>query len=235
MMANLKPCRCGTDSYPVSPCYTFGDDIPAWRIFCPTCGATTDLSTGYGAAVIEWNKMQSERKNGNYDEVIKGALSLVESLTNGEIIRALRKGCLVLSLNDSDQIWVESAINTLVTPDADMDEGWKKLRRTKCRFELMDRVNSTCDKLTGKINNDIDGRQTVMAAAQKVLNTMAGEKKILATSYVFEDPANPPEGDNAWFKLAIDDIDSLEHIYLTYMFRFSANSGSDADNGTASI
>ncbi len=155
-------------------------------------------------------------------EVIKSALTLTEPLTNSEMVKAIRKGCLILSLNDSDQIWVESGINTLVTPDSDMDEGWKKLRRTKCRFELMDRVNSTCEKLVGKINNDTDGRQTVIAAAQKVLNTMAGEKKIMASSYVYEDPANPAEGDSAWFKLAIDDIDSLEHIYLTYRFRFSA-------------
>lgn len=189
---------------------------------------------GYLAAARIGGMIASFETNSSIThEVIKSALTLVESLTNGEIIRAINKGCLVLSLNDSDQIWVESANNTLVTPDADMDEGWKKLRRTKCRFELMDRVNSTCDKLVGKINNDVDGRQTVMAAAQKVLNTMAGEKKILATSYVFEDPANPAEGDMAWFKLAIDDIDSLEKIYLTYMFRFSANSGTDDDSTTS--
>ena len=155
-------------------------------------------------------------------EVVKSALKLIEPLTNGEIIKALRKGCLVLSRNDDDQVQIEAGINTLVTLDADMDEGWKKLRRTKCRFELMDRVNSTCDKLVGKINNDKDGRETVMAAAQKVLNTMSGEKKILASSYVYEDPANRAEGDSAWFKLAIDDIDSMERIYLTYQFRFSA-------------
>jgi len=179
---------------------------------------------GYLAAARIGGMIASFETNSSIThEVIKSALSLIEPLTNGEIIKALRKGCLVMSLNDSDQIWLEAAINTLVTPDADMDEGWKKLRRTKCRFELMDRVNTTCDKLVGKINNDTDGRQTVMAAAQKVLNTMAGEKKILATSYVYEDPANPAEGDSAWFKLAIDDIDSLEHIYLTYQFRFSAN------------
>lgn len=186
---------------------------------------------GYLAAARIGGMIASFETNSSIThEVVKGALTLVEPLTNSEIIRAIRKGCLVLSINDSDQIWVEAAINTLVTPDADMDEGWKKLRRTKCRFELMDRVNSTCDKLVGKINNDTDGRQTVMAAAQKVLNTMAGEKKILASSYVFEDPANPAEGDSAWFKLAIDDIDSLEKIYLTYMFRFSANSGTDDDS-----
>ena len=61
--AGLKPCRCGTDSYPASTCGTIWNDLPAWRIFCPTCGATTGLSTGYGAAVIEWNKMQSEKSD----------------------------------------------------------------------------------------------------------------------------------------------------------------------------
>ncbi len=128
-------------------------------------------------------------------EVIERALTLTEPLTNSEIIKAIRKGCLVLTLNDDDQIWIEATISTLITPDSDMDEGWKKLRRTKCRFELMDRINSTCDKLIGKVNNDTDGRQTVIAAAQKVLNTMAGERKILASSYVYEDPANPAEGE----------------------------------------
>lgn len=153
--------------------------------------------------------------------VITGAVQLTEPLTNGEIIKAEQKGCIVLTLNDSDQVWIDSAIDTLVTPDATMDEGWKKLRRTKTRFELMDRVNSTTDKLVGKVNNDNDGRSTVMAAAQKVINTMIAEKKLLLGSTVYLDDTNPPEGDSAWYKLAIDDIDSQEKIYLTYQFRFT--------------
>lgn len=153
--------------------------------------------------------------------VISNAVSLTEPLTNGEIIKAETKGCLVLTLNDSDQVWIDSAINTLVTPDATMDEGWKKIRRTKTRFELMDRVDSTCEKLVGNVNNDTDGRQTIMATAQKVINAMIEEKKLMRGSTVYEDPGNPAEGDSAWFKLAIDDIDSAEKIYLTYQFRFA--------------
>lgn len=92
---------------------------------------------GYLAAARIGGMIASFETNSSIThEVVKSALSLTEPLTNGEIIKAIRKGCLVLTLNDSDQIWVEAAINTLVTPDADMDEGWKKLRRTKCRFEL---------------------------------------------------------------------------------------------------
>lgn len=161
--------------------------------------------------------------------VITNAVSLTEPLTNGEVIKAETKGCLVLSLNDDDQVWIDSAINTLVTPDATMDEGWKKIRRTKTRFELMDRVDSTCEKLIGNVNNDTDGRQTIMGVAQKVINTMVAEKKLMLGSTVYEDPANPAEGDSCWFKLAIDDIDSAEKIYLTYQFRFAA----ETDTSTA--
>lgn len=152
--------------------------------------------------------------------VIDNALELIEPLTNGEIIKAEQKGCLVLSLNDYDQVWIDSAINTLVTTDATMDAGWKKIRRTKTRFELMDRVNTTHDELIGNINNDADGRATVIAAANAIINEMVAEKKLLQGSYCFEDTAHPAEGDSAWFTLAILDIDSLEHIYLTYEFRF---------------
>ncbi|WP_288311858.1 phage tail sheath subtilisin-like domain-containing protein [uncultured Selenomonas sp.] len=155
--------------------------------------------------------------------VITNAVKLTEPLTNGEVIKAEGKGCLVLTMNDDDQVWIDSAINTLVTPDATMDEGWKKIRRTKTRFELMDRVDSSCEKLVGNVNNDTDGRQTIMATAQKVINEMVGEKKLMLGSTVYEDPDNPAQGDSAWFKLAIDDIDSAEKIYLTYQFRFAAD------------
>lgn len=152
--------------------------------------------------------------------VINNALELIEPLTNGEIIKAEQKGCLVLSLNDSDQVWIDSAITSLVTPDATMDAGWKKIRRTKTRFELMDRVNTTHDQLVGNINNDADGRATVIAAANAIINEMVAEKKLLLGSYCYEDTSHPAEGDSAWFILAIIDVDSLEKIYLTYEFRF---------------
>ena len=37
-----------------------------------------------------------------------------------------------------------------------------------------------------------------------------------------EDDDNPPEGDSAWFVIAVDDIDSIEKVYLLYRFRFTA-------------
>ena len=153
--------------------------------------------------------------------VIKGAVGLREGLTNAQIKAALRSGCLVLTVSKSRQIQIEKAINTLVTPDADQDAGWKKIRRVKERFELMDRIDTTLEPMVGKVDNDTDGRAAIVAAAQRVIDAMIGEKKLLAGTVV-EDEGNPPRGDMAWFILAIDDLDSIETIYLTYRFRFAA-------------
>lgn len=154
-------------------------------------------------------------------EVVSGFPSVAEPLTNTQIEKALGSGCLVLSENAKGQVWVEQGINTLITPSADMDEGWKKIRRVKTRFEVMQRVTDTTEPLIGKVNNDTDGRAAIIAAAQGVVNTMAREKKILDTSEVYEDPNYPAQGDSAWFIIAVDDIDSIERIYLTFRFRFA--------------
>lgn len=153
--------------------------------------------------------------------VISGAAGLNEGLTNAQIKKALKSGCLVLTLNKSKQAQIEKAINTLVTLDADQDAGWKKIRRVKERFELMDRIDTTLDPMIGAVDNDPDGRAAVIAAAQAVVDAMIGEKKLLSGS-VIEDEANPAEGDSAWFIIAVDDLDSIETIYLTYRFRFAA-------------
>ena len=50
------------------------------------------------------------------------------------------------------QVWIEKAINTLVTLSKDQDAGWKKIRRVKERFELMDRVEQTTEVLIGQVD-----------------------------------------------------------------------------------
>ena len=190
----------------------------------PAYDASGNLYDGYKLAARIGGMIAAVPSNTSLTHtVVNGFVSLAEPLTNSQIEKALAKGCIVLTVNASDQIWIESAINTLVTPSGNQDEGWKKIRRTKTRFELIDRIVATTDPLIGKINNDSDGRATFIAAAQGVVNAMIGEKKLLDGT-VYEDPLNPPAGDSAWFVIAVDDIDSIEKAYLTFKFRFSPES-----------
>mgnify|MGYP006990119167 CR=1 FL=1 len=99
--------------------------------------------------------------------VITGFSEILEKLTNTEMISAEKKGCIVLSYNKVKQVWIDNAINTLITPADNQDDGWKKIRRVKTRFELIRRINTTTDDLVGKVDNDNNGRAQKIVAADE--------------------------------------------------------------------
>jgi hypothetical protein len=153
--------------------------------------------------------------------VVAGAVGVREALPNSKYEQATQHGMITFSTSAAGQVWVESGINTLVTPGPNEDEGWKKIKRTKVRFELIQRLNDSVEPLIGKINNDPDGRATVLQVAQGVLNNMIAEQKLLSGANVVLDASNPPKGDSAWFTVYADDIDAFEKGYFTFMFRFA--------------
>lgn len=154
-------------------------------------------------------------------QAISGAATLAETLTNAQIEAAIAKGCLVLSYNAAGAVMIEYGINTLVTLASDQDAGWKKIRRTSTRFELLKRATAVADPLIGTVDNSADGRATICAAIQGIINAMIGEGKLLAGGSCVVDPDNPPAGDSAWFKIAVDDLDSAEKLYFAFGFRFA--------------
>ena len=107
--------------------------------------------------------------------------------------------------------------------DANEDEGWKKIRRVKTRFEALDRIDRTLAPKIGKINCDKDGVAYIIQSAMGVIADMIAEKKLSGGKF-YEDPENPHGADSAWFIIELDDNDSLEKIYLHYQFRYSVNS-----------
>lgn len=154
--------------------------------------------------------------------VINGYAELLEPLDNSDIIDAEKKGCIVLSLNRAKQVWIDSAINTLITPADNQDDGWKKIRRTKTRIELIRRVNDVTDALVGKVDNDSNGRLTIVSQVLNEANTMIAESKLVSVA-VSESSIYKADGDSAWFDIEVVDKDSAEHIYLSFMFQFSTN------------
>ncbi len=152
---------------------------------------------------------------------VTGAVDLCEVLTNSQYAQAITSGMLTFSVSAQGVNWIENGINTLVSPGAKEDIGWKKIKRTKVRYELMQRINDTVEVLVGKINNDPDGRATIVQAAQNVANSMIAEKKLLMGAKIVIDPDNAPQGDSAWFVVYADDIDAMEKMYFAFKFRFA--------------
>ena len=153
---------------------------------------------------------------------ISGAMENIEVLTNAQYESAIQSGLLLLSTGPDGEVWFDAAINTLTNCSAVEDEGWKKIRRVKTRFEVMDRIDRTLAPKVGKINCDSDGVAYVIQCALGVISDMIAEKKLSAGTF-YEDPEMPHAGDSAWFIIEVDDNDSLEKIYLHYQFRYSAN------------
>jgi len=152
---------------------------------------------------------------------IAGATELVEQLTNFQYESAILAGMLTFSTSAANTVWVEQGINSLVLPGSNDDVGWKKIKRVKVRFELMQRLNDTIELLVGRINNDPDGRMTVVQSGNGVCNAMVAERKLLGGAHCVLDPDNAPAGDSAWFLVYADDIDALEKMYFTFKFRFA--------------
>lgn len=176
---------------------------------------------GYRAAARVAGKIASAPITSSFTHmVIEGAIELVGALTNAEIEKAIQSGALVFSYNALKQVQIEYGINTLVTLPAELDAGWRKIRRVRTRDYLIQQIACTWDPLVGKVNNSPDGRAILIAAAQGVINRFVNEGALLGGT-IYEDPANPPKGDSAWFVVEVDDLDSAEKLYITFGFRFA--------------
>ena len=158
--------------------------------------------------------------------IINGATDLCESLTFAQYVEAIEAGMLMVAMSPEGTIWYDSGINTLVSPEtATQDDGWKKIRRAKVRFELINRLDMALAPKVGRVSQDSDGISDIIQAGQRVLDAMANnEGKLMPGAKFVEDPSNPASGDSAWFIVQADDSDSLEKIYLHYQFRYSQNS-----------
>lgn len=157
--------------------------------------------------------------------VIEEATDLCETLSYAQYVAAIQAGALMLSKSSDGAIWYDSGINTLTNPEPGTeDNGWKKIRRVKIRFELFDRLDRALNPKVGRVSADSDGIADIIQTGQRVLDAMVTEGKLLAGATFTEDTDNPPSGDSAYFIIQADDIDSLEMIYLQYQFRYSQNS-----------
>lgn len=157
--------------------------------------------------------------------VIGEATALCESLTYSQYVEAIAAGMLMLSVAPDGSIWYDSGINTLTSAeDGNMDEGWKKIRRAKVRYEMYNRLDRVLAPKVGRVSADTDGVSDIIQSGQRVLDAMVAEGKLRAGALFTADPAKVLTNDSAWFIVQADDIDSLEKIYLHYQFRYSQNS-----------
>lgn len=157
-------------------------------------------------------------------KVFDGGTELCETLTNAQYEAAIDGGMLLLSMSSEGDVWYDSGINTLVSLDpATQDAGWKKIKRTKVRFELIDRLDRALAPKVGRVSNSTDGVADIVQTGQRIVDAMVTEGKFYQGASFIEDPDLPAEADSAWFIVDAVDIDTLEKIYIQYRFHYSQN------------
>lgn len=164
-------------------------------------------------AAVPSNKSLTHEVLGRYTDI-------GELLTNSQIVKAEKSGCLVLSKNTNGDIWIDNAINTLTNLPGNKDKGWTKLRRVKTRYELLYRTNAQSDALVGRVDNDTNGRAVIIGKVQKIINDMITEGKLISGE-IKESTTYPADTDYCYFDISVIDKDSAERIFLLHKFQFS--------------
>ncbi len=205
---------------------TYNDEKMIYLLNAHVGMSEKDLDGYQTAAVVAGMYASYSSNKALTHKILPGVSELKEVLPPARMESAETKGCLVLSNSPAGKCWIDNAINTLVELPENKDAGWKKLRRTKTRFELMYRMNTTADNLVGNVDNDKNGRETVIANLNEVGAAMIREGKLVSCT-VTEHPDKTADTDYAYFLISAVDKDSMEHLYLYYNFCYSTNGGEE--------
>lgn len=135
-------------------------------------------------------------------------------LTNSEISQALSGGVLPLVF-DGTSVQVEKGITTLTTLTDDKPLAFTRIRTIMVLDEVQDGLHTGLRDLIGSVNNDDDGRATILGAAQEFLDVLIRARALKPGGFVELDPENEPEGENIFLRVAVTPLDSIEKIFVT--------------------
>src|SRR5690625_109161 len=118
-------------------------------------------------------------KTGATFGIIDGSVELIGEPTNTEYGEANENGLMTLSYNPEGLIQIERGINTLVSLSEDEDAGWKKIRRVKTRFHLIEEVlHSVDEKIRQGVDNSDDVRAFICQLGDSVIQQMIRESAL---------------------------------------------------------
>lgn len=130
---------------------------------------------------------------------------VTKRLTNSQIKTALQAGSLVL-VHDGEVVRVERGITT----------SGKKIRTIRARQAIASDITKTAaSSYIGKVDNNVDGQKSLVAAIKAYLEKLAAANVITNDISVMLDPQRPSVGDSVYLVIRIVEVDSMEEIYLT--------------------
>lgn len=140
---------------------------------------------------------------------------LGEVLSPSQIETAILSGMLVWSRSEQSRTpQVESGINTLTTLSGAQDAGWKKLKRSRVRYEAIRLARLSVVPMIGNAPNDEPGRDMLISRINHGMNPLIADRLLLSAVATIMSWS----GDQVRVRLELADIDSIERVYLNISF-----------------
>lgn len=135
-------------------------------------------------------------------------------LTHSEISEGIAGGLLILVF-DGESVRVEKGINTLTTITSEKPLSYSRIRTIAVLDAVQDGLNDGLTDLVGQVNNDEDGRATILGAAQAFLDELMAARALKPGAFVELDPEHVQDFDNVFLRVGLQPQDSIEKIFVT--------------------
>lgn len=181
---------------------------------------SVNLSPAQATAWVAALYASSTELDNNTSKVYSGATGFTKDnlLSHEQIEQAITNGEFVFSLSESGEVIVEYDINSLVTPDENQDESYKKNRVIRTFDAVANKLKESFP--VGKFSSTESDFDVMNGVGAAVLSYFEEEGALTNVSDGdFEIDRVNSNGDTAYFNVAIQAVDSIVKSYFTIATR----------------
>lgn len=193
-----------------------GDDIGIINVVNSFRLYDKDLSVAEAAAWVAGATAAASKTQSNTYKVVKNASAVVGELTNKQAEEAILGGQFFFSVSDdTGEVIVEYDINSLVHPNEDQDDSYKKNRVIRVFDSFADDLKATIRP--NQFDNEPKGWEKMLQLGKLLLRQYEedGAIKNVSADDDFAIDQSRSKGDATYFNVALQPVDSSEKLYFS--------------------
>lgn len=183
-----------------------------------------ELTAAQATAYVAGITAGAASTESNTAKVVSGAVRVVGAKTHEEAVEAINKGEFFFSVSEAGSVVVEYDINSLVTITDKKDASYKKNKVIRVFDSFADRIKANFPP--NRFSNDEDGWEVMEGIGRTILKQLGPRsdggsgaiKNIDYTADFLVDRENSV-GDQTFFNVGIEPVDSAEKLYFTVSTR----------------
>lgn len=196
-----------------------GDDIGIINVVNSFRLYGKDLSVLHAAAWVTGATAAAGKTETNTYKAVANAEAVVGELSNEQAVDAVKAGKFFFSTDDEGNVIVETDINSLVHPNSDQDDSYKKNRVIRVFDSFADDLGILLPP--AKFDNNSEGWKLMLGLGRSLLKKYSdmdggdGAIKNVDADNDFTIDAARSTGDATYFNIALQPVDSSEKHYFS--------------------